>query len=317
MPQLVHDRRTRAVRLAVPEKAGPPPPSTVEIRDSAQHESAKAHLFLQRRRGLHPPRAGARRPLRRPARRAARRPARRGGAGRRPRRRHARRRGLRRLPVASPGHRRRARRPARGCRALWLNDAEPRVRMGLHTGVAREDGRNDYVGIEVHRASRIANAAHGGQVLVSSATAAVVDGRAARSGRVRTRTDSTSPSGSSSSSTSDLDAEFPMLRSGPPRRGLSVALADDSVIVREGIARLLTEAGIEVVSQAGTPDRAPAQHRGEPAGRGRRGHPHAAERQRRGPARREDDPQPSSPGVGVVLLSQALEPAYAAELDRG
>ena len=35
---------------------------------------------------------------------------------------------------------------------------------------------------------------------------------------------------------------------------LRIVLADDSVLLREGIARLLVEAGFEVVAQAGTPD---------------------------------------------------------------
>jgi predicted ATPase/class 3 adenylate cyclase len=47
-----------------------------------------------------------------------------------------------------------------------------RVRMGLHTGEGRVAG-DDYVGMDVHRAARIAAAAHGGQVLVSDATRAV------------------------------------------------------------------------------------------------------------------------------------------------
>ena len=44
-----------------------------------------------------------------------------------------------------------------------------RVRMGLHTGepIVTEEG---YVGLDVHRAARIAAAGHGGQVLVSQAT---------------------------------------------------------------------------------------------------------------------------------------------------
>src|SRR6188508_2129942 len=48
-----------------------------------------------------------------------------------------------------------------------------RVRMGLHTGTPHiaEEG---YVGVDVHRAARIAAAGHGGQVLVSAATAALV-----------------------------------------------------------------------------------------------------------------------------------------------
>ena len=49
-----------------------------------------------------------------------------------------------------------------------------RVRMGAHTGVAEiVDG--DYVGADVHLAARIAAAGHGGQVLLSGATAALLD----------------------------------------------------------------------------------------------------------------------------------------------
>ena len=48
-----------------------------------------------------------------------------------------------------------------------------RARMGLHTGTPHlaEEG---YVGEDVHRAARIAAAAHGGQVVLSAATAALV-----------------------------------------------------------------------------------------------------------------------------------------------
>jgi class 3 adenylate cyclase len=60
-----------------------------------------------------------------------------------------------------------------GQRALaghaWPRDIPVRVRMGLHTGEPKrhEDG---YVGMDVHRAARIAAAAHGGQVVLSAAT---------------------------------------------------------------------------------------------------------------------------------------------------
>jgi class 3 adenylate cyclase len=49
-----------------------------------------------------------------------------------------------------------------------------RVRIGVHTGtpLLTEEG---YVGVDVHRAARIAAAGHGGQVLVSRATAALVN----------------------------------------------------------------------------------------------------------------------------------------------
>src|SRR5262249_36133947 len=46
-----------------------------------------------------------------------------------------------------------------------------RVRMGLHTGEPRVAG-GSYVGIDVHRAARIAAAGNGGQILLSQATPA-------------------------------------------------------------------------------------------------------------------------------------------------
>ena len=50
-----------------------------------------------------------------------------------------------------------------------------RVRMGLHSGEGTPGGDN-YVGIDVHRAARIAAAAHGGQVLLSESTRSLVAG---------------------------------------------------------------------------------------------------------------------------------------------
>jgi predicted ATPase/class 3 adenylate cyclase len=55
----------------------------------------------------------------------------------------------------------------------WPGGQRLRVRMGVHTGEPLlRDG--DYVGMDVHRAARLAGAAHGGQVVVSSATAELV-----------------------------------------------------------------------------------------------------------------------------------------------
>jgi predicted ATPase/class 3 adenylate cyclase len=48
--------------------------------------------------------------------------------------------------------------------------ARPRVRMGLHSGFAEPVG-GEYATPEVHRASRVASAAHGGQILCSGPTA--------------------------------------------------------------------------------------------------------------------------------------------------
>ena len=55
----------------------------------------------------------------------------------------------------------------------WPAEANLRVRMGLHTGEATL-ARDGYVGIAVHRGQRVCEAAHGGQILLSSATHAIV-----------------------------------------------------------------------------------------------------------------------------------------------
>ncbi|MGH9053141.1 MAG: tetratricopeptide repeat protein [Acidimicrobiia bacterium] len=57
----------------------------------------------------------------------------------------------------------------------WPDGSRVLVRMGLHTGEGILGGDN-YLGLDVHRAARIASAGHGGQVLVSAATRALVEG---------------------------------------------------------------------------------------------------------------------------------------------
>ena len=53
------------------------------------------------------------------------------------------------------------------------------VRMGIHTGepVLTDEG---YVGMDVHRAARVAAVGHGGQILVSDATRQLVGGESLR-----------------------------------------------------------------------------------------------------------------------------------------
>jgi predicted ATPase/class 3 adenylate cyclase len=54
----------------------------------------------------------------------------------------------------------------------WPANASVRVRMGIHSGEGRLlDG--DYVGLDVHRAARITDAGHGGQVVLSDAAHAL------------------------------------------------------------------------------------------------------------------------------------------------
>ena len=56
----------------------------------------------------------------------------------------------------------------------WPAGAAVRVRMGVHTGEGRRGG-SGYVGLDVHRAARIAASGHGGQVLLSEATARLTE----------------------------------------------------------------------------------------------------------------------------------------------
>ena len=94
---------------------------------------------------------------------------------------------------------------------------------------------------------------------------------------------------------------------------LRVVLADDSVLLREGTARLLADAGFEVVGQAGdadelmlkvrsySPDVAIVDIRMPPT--------HTDEGLRAAQAIRE-----SHPGTGVLVLSQYVEAEYAMDL---
>ena len=74
---------------------------------------------------------------------------------------------------------------AEGQRALaghaWPQGVAPLIRMGLHTGepTRHEDG---YMGMDVHRAARIAASAHGGQVVMSEATRQLIAGQLAYAG---------------------------------------------------------------------------------------------------------------------------------------
>jgi len=90
-------------------------------------------------------------------------------------------------------------------------------------------------------------------------------------------------------------------------------IADDSVLLREGLARLLAEAGIETVAQAGDADeleRAVAEHRPDVALIDIRMPPTYTHEGARAAGRiREADDR-----IGLLLLSQSLESRYAADL---
>jgi predicted ATPase/class 3 adenylate cyclase/DNA-binding CsgD family transcriptional regulator len=58
-------------------------------------------------------------------------------------------------------------------RYAWPDNVAVRVRMALHTGEPQLVERN-YVGIDVHRAARLCTAAHGGQIVLSQSTRALL-----------------------------------------------------------------------------------------------------------------------------------------------
>ena len=55
----------------------------------------------------------------------------------------------------------------------WPEDKEVRVRMGVHTGEPHV-GEEGYLGLDVVRAARISAAGHGGQILISETTRALL-----------------------------------------------------------------------------------------------------------------------------------------------
>jgi DNA-binding NarL/FixJ family response regulator/class 3 adenylate cyclase len=214
-------------------------------------------------------------------------------------------------------------------RRSWPGDRPVRVRIGIHTGVAAVE-EDDYVGIEVHRAARLCSAGHGGQVLLSQAAFdALGDADVEDLGEHELKGLPHVEHIFQLVGTG-LQREFPPLRienglgadvqaepvGGKPQKegaNLRVVLADDAVLLREGIARLLTEAGFEVVGQSGTaedllrkvrsyePDVAVVDIRMPPS-------------QTDEGLRAAQEIRTSHPGVGVLVLSQHIEPAYAMEL---
>src|SRR5262245_112302 len=210
----------------------------------------------------------------------------------------------------------------------WPGRQPVRVRIGIHTGEPSiEDG--DYVGLDVHLVARLCAAGHGGQILLSQAAVAALDDVEVEDlgehelrgldGRERIF-QLVGPNGS---------ATFPPLRLGlsvDARAGpvggslrkvdescVRVALAEDGVLLREGMVRLLTEAGFEVVGQSGTADDLLLKVRSYA--------PDVAVVDIRMPPTQTDEGlraaqeiRAKHPGVGVLVLSQHVERMYAMEL---
>src|SRR3954449_9526761 len=94
---------------------------------------------------------------------------------------------------------------------------------------------------------------------------------------------------------------------------MRAVIADDSVLLREGIARILTDGGFEVVGQAGTADELLLKVRSYD--------PQVAIVDIRMPPTHTDEGlraaqeiREKHPGTGVLVLSQYVDPGYALEL---
>jgi class 3 adenylate cyclase/DNA-binding NarL/FixJ family response regulator len=163
-------------------------------------------------------------------------------------------------------------------RESWPDGVEVRVRMAMHTGEPSV-AADRYIGLGVHRAARICAAGHGGQVLLSQSSYAVLvddvlpdlDFRDLGDHRLK---DLDRPERIYQLVVPDLPAEFPPLKTlgqvtpeaipfagreqelvagaaaALSRDAVRVVVADDSVLLREGLCRLLEDSGFEVVGRA-------------------------------------------------------------------
>jgi DNA-binding NarL/FixJ family response regulator len=96
-------------------------------------------------------------------------------------------------------------------------------------------------------------------------------------------------------------------------RALRVAIGEDDVLLREGVARILTDAGLEVVVRCGDADELLRQSLAY--------QPDVVVTDVQMPPRREDDGLRAAmelrrrrPQLGVLILSQFCEPAYVTDL---
>src|SRR5919201_2737426 len=196
----------------------------------------------------------------------------------------------------------------------WPPGVDVRVRIGLHTGCPTiRDGA--YVGMDVHRAARICQAGHGGQVLISAATREALNGEFELEDLCENELPGLpDPERIYQLNVPGFPKHFPELefaRRG--MRGVRVVLAEDSVLLREGIARLLEDQGFEVAAQSSTADdllRHVGMHKPDVAIVDIRMPPTQTDEG----LRAAQEIRPSWPATGVLVLSQYVEPGYAMEL---
>ncbi len=196
----------------------------------------------------------------------------------------------------------------------WPDGAELRVRMGMHTGQpsVRPTG---YFGLDVHRAARICQAGHGGQILLSEQTRDAFDGAVELEDLgVHELRGLPEPERIFQLPVPGLPSRFPALNySRRGLRGMRVVLADDSILLREGVARLLEDSGFDVVAQGGTAEdllRHVSMHKPDVALVDIRMPPTQTDEG----LRAAQEIRERFPETGVLVLSQYVEPTYAMEL---
>jgi class 3 adenylate cyclase/DNA-binding NarL/FixJ family response regulator len=207
----------------------------------------------------------------------------------------------------------------------WPQQVDLRVRMGMHTGEPARAAER-YIGLGVHRAARICSVAHGGQILLSHATFAVLADEMLPDLRFRdlgehTLKDLDRPERLYQLVVPDLPSDFPPLRGigatsldeAAASASERVVVADDSVLLREGLVRLLRDAGFAVVGTAANADellQKVAELR-----------PSIAITDIRMPPTQTDEGLIAAheirrlyPEMSVLVLSQYIEPRYATRL---
>jgi DNA-binding NarL/FixJ family response regulator/class 3 adenylate cyclase len=156
----------------------------------------------------------------------------------------------------------------------WPEGVELRVRIGIHTGEASLAG-DQYVGLAVHRAARICDAGHGGQILLSETTRSLLEdeeeelhGLEVRDLGPQQLKDFDRPVRIYQLAVAGLQSDFPDLRTAghgaahladrqdelataPERPVVRVLIVDDQALVRAGFRMILeAETDIEVVGEA-------------------------------------------------------------------
>jgi DNA-binding NarL/FixJ family response regulator/class 3 adenylate cyclase len=156
----------------------------------------------------------------------------------------------------------------------WPEGVELRVRIGIHTGEASLAG-DEYVGLAVHRAARICDAGHGGQILISETTRSLLEDQEEELEGVELHDlglhvlkDFDRPVRIHQLSVAGHPREFPALRTAgegaamladrqdelattKESEGVRVMIVDDQALVRAGFRMILeAETDIEVVGEA-------------------------------------------------------------------